>query len=417
MKNIKVISNAGIAAIICACLLSGCASAERAIPVGAADVRVGTFSNGYATVGEVKPETQVDVMSKYSGTVEQTFKEAGDEVLAGDALLQLDTTSVMNQIKSAQAAFDQTNATVAQAKLQYQAAVENASVSYDTAQLAQQQAQNDYDNSKSLFEAGAISKTALDAAQLAKERADASAATAKTALDTARQNLAIYTRTITTQNTDSAAVEAGGAQAAVNAARTQLDISKTQMEDYTVTSPIDGIVISKNVVDGGTTGQGPVYSVANIDIVTISTAVPKEEINKLSLGGKAQVFYADNSSVETPITAISNSANASNLYMVQVAVENKDHYFKPGMNARIVFVESQNRSIIVPYESVISAGKDNYIFIAENNQAKKIPVKVLGKNSDEISIEPVGGDLAEGAQVVTRGAGLLKDGDYINIEN
>ena len=396
-----------IIAAICACLFSGCGGAvNKAIPVDVATVRLDIFSNGYATVGEVIPEAQVDVMSKYSGTVEQTFKDVGDEVFAGDILLQLDIASVLNQVKSAQAAFDQTNAAVSQAKLQYQSAADNASVSYDSAKSALQQAQKDYDNSKTLFESGAISKSAFDAAELTLDKAKAAEATANNTLETARKSLALY-------NTQTA----GGAQAAVSAAQTQLDISKSQMEDYTVTSPIDGIVISKHAADGGMTGQGPVYSVANIDRIIISTAVPKDEINNLSLGGKVQVFYPDNSSVETRITAISNSANTANLYMVQVAVDNKDHSFKPGMNASIVFVESQNKSIIVPFESVVTAGKDKYIFIAEDNKAKKVYVEVLGKNSDEISVAPVGAGISENARVITHNANLLKDGDSIGQEN
>ena|GEM_PF-2258743 len=402
-KKLKLFQT-GVIAAICVSFLVGCgAASDKTISVSVADLKTGTFSSGYDTVGEVKPETQVDLIPKYSGKVEKTYKEAGDEVSVGDILLQLDTTSVANQVKSAQAALDQTNAAVAQNKLQYQAAADNASVAYDTAVLAQQQAQNDYDNSKTLFDAGAVSKAALDAAELAREKANAASATAKTALDTARKNLAIY-------------IQSGGADAAVSASETQLDSSKNQMDDYTVTSPIDGVVISKNTVEGGMTGQSPVYSVANIDRVAISTAVPKEEINKLSLGGKALVFYVDGSSSETQITAISNSANASNLYMVQVTVDNKDHAFKPGMDARIVFVEKQFSSLIVPFESVVDDGKDSYIFIALDNKVKKVLVNVLGKNSDEIAIEPISVDLSGASQVVTQNANLLKDGDTITIK-
>ena len=396
-------------------MLAGCTkTVDKAIPVGVAAVRTDNFSNGYATVGVVEPETQVEVVSKYSGTVEHTFKEVGDPVVAGDILLQLDIKPVMNQIKSAQAILDQTNVTVAQTKLQYQTALENAIISYNSAQLTLQQTQNSFDNTNTLFESGAVSKSELDTVQSALDKAIATTDTAKTVLAAAQNNLDIYIQETSAIESNSAL---SGSEAAVNVPQTQLEILQSQLKDYTVISPINGIIIKKNAVTGGMVGQSPVYSVANIDQVILSTAVPKEEINKLSLGGIAQVFFADKSYLETPITALSNSANAANLYMVQITVENPDHYFKPGMNAKIVFVESQNKNLVVPFNSVVSSGKDHYIFIIEDNTAKKVFVKVLGRNSDEIAIEPLGVIINENIEIAAYNANLLKDGDTIKREH
>ena len=404
-----------VIAVLCICLLAGCAeTADKTIPVGVVAVRTDFFSNGYATAGVVEPKTQVDVVTKHSGTVERTYKEVGDPVSAGEILLQMDTRTVRDQLRSARAALEQTTVTVSQTKLQHETALENARIAYDSAQVTLQQAQHDYDNSEFLFEAGAISEHALDTAQATLDKAVAAADTTNTTLETAQKNLDIYIRE---ESADGYDTTLSGSEAAVNIPQTQIDILQGQMADYTVTSPISGVIIKKNVVAGGTTGQTPVYSVADIDQVIISTAVPQEEITKLSLGSLAQVFFADNFSIETPVTAIANSANAANLYMVQVVVDNKDHYFKPGMNAKVVFVESRDKSIIVPYNSVISSSKDNYIFVIENNRAKKVFVNVLGKNSDEISIEPIGLDLNENVEVAAHNANLLKDGDAVKRED
>ena len=394
LKGIRI----GFIVIICFSLLSGCGTEANSIPVDVAAARVDLFSDGYATVGVVESETQVDVVAKHSGIVAQTFKEVGDAVLAGEPLLQLETTSIMEQIKSNKAALEQTSVAVAQAKLQYQNTLDNATISYETAQLAQQQAQKDYDNMAILFEAEATSKANLETAQSALDRANAALDAAQTALAAARENLVV-----------------NSAEASANAAQVQNDILTGQMAEYTVTSPIDGVVINKNAIAGGMIGQTPVYSVAEMDRVIISTAVPKEEINKLSIGGKAQVFYPDNTSVETQINVLSNAANASNLYLVQVTVDNKDHYLKPGMNAGIVFTESQNISLIVPFNSVVSDGKSKYLFLVENDTAKKVFVTILGENPYEISIEPIDANLDAGAQIVTTNANLLKDGDLLNI--
>ena len=394
LKGLRI----GFIIVICLSLLAGCGAEVNSIPVDVAAVRVDLFSDGYATVGLVEPETQVDVVSKHSGTVAQTFKEVGDVVSAGEPLLQLETTSITDQIKSNQAALEQTSVAVAQAKLQYQTTLDSALIAYETAQLTQQQAQKDYDNAAILFDAEATSKANLEAAQSALDKANAALDAAQTALAAARENLVI-----------------NSAEASANAAQVQNDILTGQMAEYTVTSPIGGVIIKKNAGAGGMIGQTPVYSVAEMDRVIISTAVPKEEINKLSVGGKAQVFYPDNSSVETQISALSNAANASNLYLVQVTVDNEDHYLKPGMNAGIVFTESQDMGIIVPFNAVVSDGKNKYLFLVENDTAKKVFVTALGENPYEISVEPIDASLSAGARVVTTNANLLKDGDLLNI--
>ncbi len=474
---------------VCVFLLGGCAKAvPQTISVGTTAIKTNMFSSGYATVGIVEPEALVNVIPKYSGTVQQTFKEVGEKVKAGDTLLQLDTTPIMNQIKTQEASLAQAKAGVSQANtgveqantgikkatkgvdqanaglesvkinsattengtnqqtlLQYQTASENATNTYNSAQLTQQQAQRDYDNTKTLYEAGVSSKFALNAAGATLDKANTAMASAQTTLDTAQKNLDLYANVLSRQSVasananiknaevgvdsaessvesaraslDTATAAVQSAKAAVNTSQTQLENLKSQVKEYTVTSPIDGVIISKNVVLGAMATQTPVYTVANIDQVTITMSVPKNEINKLTLGGKAEVFYADQSSVLTQITALSNSANAANLYMVQVTVENKDNAFKAGMDAKVVFIEKQDKSIVVPFDSVVSSGKDNYVFVDENNIAKKIPVKVLGKNADEIAIEPIEGSLSDDAQVVTHNANMLKDGDSIKKEN
>ena len=388
----------GFLVVICLGLLSGCATEVRRIPVDVASVRVDLFSDGYATVGVVEPETQVDVVAKHAGTVAQTFKEVGDVVSAGEPLLQLDPTTIRDQLKSNQAALEQTSVAVAQAKLQYQTTLDNALIAYETAQITQQQAQTDYDHTATLFAADAIAKTNLEAAQTALDKANAALETAQTALAAARENLVI-----------------NSAEASANAAQVQNEILTGQMAEYTVTSPIDGVIIKKNASAGGMIGQNPVYAVAELDRVIISTAVPKEEINKLTLGGQAQVFYPDNSSVETRISALSNAANASNLYLAQVTVDNQNHSLKPGMNAGIVFTQSQNTGLIVPFNAVVSEGKNRYLFLVENDTAKKVFVNILGENPYAISLEPIDAVLSEGAQIVTTNANLLKDGDLLTI--
>ncbi|MCL2493212.1 MAG: efflux RND transporter periplasmic adaptor subunit [Clostridiales bacterium] len=354
-----------IGAIVCVSLLSGCASTGMpAISVDTAALKSGTFADGYSTVGEVLSQTQVDVIPKYPGTVEQAFVAVGDNVSAGQPLFQLDTTDIDKQISDLQ-----------------------ASISTGSTQ-----------KSLALSQAEGARDQALLAATYPPE-------------GTSPQ---VHDQLVAAYHAAQAQVDSLQAQDPLQQAQQQLQTLKNTKNDYTVTSPISGVVVSKNIVTGGMAGQTmPAYTVSNLDQVIVSTSVPKDEIDKLAIGGDAQVFTSDGSAIQTQITTLSSAANAAGLFMVQVTVDNKDSLFKQGMTANMVLVASQTQSLIVPPDSVVTSGRDAYIFVADNNTAKKIPVKVLGRNADQISIAPVSGTLTAGTQIVTTGANMLKDGDPI----
>jgi len=445
---------------------------------------MGTFSSGYATVGVVQPQVQVDVVPTYSGHVLQTYKQVGDKVNEGDTLLQIDTKSISAQISTATAgmaqadagvgvastnvqaantgldkanqAVDQANAALAGAKAaqantvngvnqatlaQYQAAVENATIALNSATQGLALAQAAYDAAVAGVATGATTQADVATAQAALIQAKQAHDSAKVAVATATKNLSIFKNVTSKQaaaaaqaNVDAAkagvrAAKAGvsGAKAAVNTAKAgvdsskaalatseqQLDNLKSQKGDYTVKSPISGVVLSKAAIAGGTMGLATAYTVGNIDKVLVTTSVPKSELDKLALGGQAQVFFPDGTSVLTNVSALSSTPNSANLYMAQMLIDNANRALRPGTNANVVFVENQFQSLVVPLDAVVTSGHDAYIFVNDNGQARKVAVTVTGRNSNEAAIDVTSGNLASGASVVTKHASLLRDGDAI----
>jgi len=461
-----------LGALACAVGVSACSSdAGAPIPVAQAAARTGTFSSGYSTLGVVQPQVQVDVVPTYAGHVLKTYKQVGDKVTAGDTLLQIDTKSITNQIKAAKAGLAQanagmtsantnvtqastgvskanaalaaakaalattTNGTNAATLAQYQAAVSNATIANDSAQQGLQLAQAAFD---ALQQDPTAAPADVFAAQSALIQAKAAAQSAQVALSTAKKNLSTFQNVTSKQavaaakaNVDAAkagvtsahvgvaSAQAGvdASQAAVNTSQTSIDNLRSQRDDYTVTSPITGIVLSKTAIAGGTIGAVPAYQVGNIDKVLITTAVPKSELDKLALGGQAEVFFPDGTSVLTQVSALSATPNAANLYMVQMLVDNAAGALRPGMDANVVFVDQQFESLIVPIGAVVTSGQDAYVFVNDNGRAHKVAVSVTAKNAIEAAIKVTTGSLADGASVITTNAALLRDGDAITTGN
>ena len=465
----------GMAAFACCLLFCGCAGAAPPITVETTTVRTDTFSTGYATVAVAQPVAQVDVIPQYPGKVTKVNKNVGEEVEKGDVLFQIDATLLKDQIKSAKAALAQANAGVAQAntgvksastavtganhaldsakiglkatkngsvpatKLQYQSAVSNAKIANSAAGKAQKLAQKAYDSAQEAYSAGAVDQSTLDQAQAALDQANSAVSSAKLALSTAQKNLQIYNSVISKQavagsqasvnsassgvnsaknavNTANAAVDS--ANAAVGTAQTQIDTLNDQLKYYTVTAPIGGLVIAKNVVAGQMAGQTvAAYTIADTSQMVLATAVPAGKVAALSMGGDAQVFYSDATTAAGSITAISKSANQSNLYPVQVTVGNEGDKIVSGSYIDIILVDHETQSMVVPADAVVSRGQDSYVFVDDRGTAKQVAVQVTGKNPYQAAIQPTDGDLDDNAAIVTTNADMLQNGDPIRLNN
>ena len=87
-------------------------------------------------IGSVSANSTVNVVSKLSGDVTNTYFEVGDHVNAGDLMFTIDDTSAQISLKQAKAALDSSRASLGSAKAGLEAARE--SNTYTTAQVTQQ---------------------------------------------------------------------------------------------------------------------------------------------------------------------------------------------------------------------------------------------------------------------------------------
>src|SRR5690606_22178542 len=98
--------------------------------------------------------------------------------------------------------------------------------------------------------------------------------------------------------------------------------------------------------------------------------------------------------------------------LVYVDIE-RDPALRPGMFARGRIEYSESEATLVPLASLVSSDGYNYVFVinADGTVTRQmIETGVIQGNR----IEVLGG-LAQGARIVTNGAGFLKDGDLVNV--
>ena len=196
----------------------------------------------------------------------------------------------------------------------------------------------------------------------------------------------------------------------------QLSMSDTekQMENYTITSPISGTVIQKNVKSGDTVGTDTVSSETLCTIYDLSyleMTLNVDELEILSIKeGQNVTITADAISdrtftgVVTSVSAAGTTTGGTTTYPVIIRIDDTGDLL-PGMNATAeIEVSSAENALTIPNGAVV---RGNYVLVTKDSPSAVnavqdmtapdgyVYVKITTGTSDNDSIEVTGG-LQEG---------------------
>jgi RND family efflux transporter MFP subunit len=346
-------------------LLSGCAKSEaegkeiekEQIAVEVSKVEAKNITKDYHAAGKIYASEEVKVSSKKNGKVKSIHFDVGDFVKKGDVLYTLDNEDLITDVELK--------------KSQYKKALENAKINYDDAS-------NDFNNTKALYESGVLSKNDYDNVEKAYI-----------------QNKLNYQQ----------------AQRDYDSNTKTLDAS---IRDTMIKSPISGVVAQRNIeVEESTTNAD--FVIVKTDKVVVKASVSEDVINKMNIGDEVRGRIQEEDYIGK-ITMISPvGVNNGNTYPVEVQIENKEGLLKPGMFAEVNFeVEKKENQIVVPKKSILSIGNENYVYIVEENKPKKI---VVEKNITKDGFVQVVGELKVGDLLIVKGQDYIDEKSLIQIVN
>lgn len=135
---------------------------------------------------------------------------------------------------------------------------------------------------------------------------------------------------------DVAKAEYLNAKATLSLAKIDLTEAKQNLSDTTITSSIDGFVISRHAEAGAWVNQGDLlYQLVNIDTLTVKLLASEHDIKSLSVGQPIQVWpeATPDLKIRSTITRIGVEMDAdTHAYPIEVDVENSSYTLKPGMS-------------------------------------------------------------------------------------
>lgn len=183
-----------------------------------------------------------------------------------------------------------------------------------------------------------------------------------------------------------------------------------KLDDYTITAPIDGTVITKNTKVGdtldATNGQTTLAVIYDLSYLTFDISLDELDINEVAVGQTVNITcdsLEDAGTIEGVVTKVSvagTTANGVTSYPVTVQIDNPPEDLLPGMNVdATIVVEEATDAIAVPIAAV---QRGNVVYVKDDS----------AKNTDGTMVN--GTLLPDGWKAVEVETGL-SDANYIEI--
>jgi HlyD family secretion protein len=271
-----------------------------------ARVLQGDLTVTVTATGTLEPVNQVDVGSELSGIIETVEVDFNDKVARGQVLARLDTDRLQAQVLEARASLESNEAKVKEA----QATVLETRLAFERCEkLAGRQLCSTGD---------------LDAARAAYARAQATEASAR-------------------------------AQVAV--ARATLDGHETELAKAEIRSPIDGLVLHRQIEPGQTVAaslQAPILFTLAEDLaqMELHVAVDEADVGRIAEGQAAEFTVdawpeRDFPARITQVRFAPRTVEGVVTYETVLSVDNADLALRPGMTATAVITVQQLQDVML----------------------------------------------------------------------
>ncbi len=381
--------------------------------------------------GVITANQTVNVISTLTAEVNNTYFEVGDTVNEGDLLFDVDTSNIEDQIRQLNAQLGTAQVGVELASNQannisggsYQSQIKQLETSIESAEKQVALAKDSYElqkqgyeNGKVLFDNGIISKNDFDGMELGYNQAKSTYESAVLQLEQLQNTYNLTTNDILNESQTSGQLGIRQAESSRNTVQVQLDITRKMLEDAKVTSPISGIISYKGANENEyISTSSPAYSIVDMDTVLLNVSVSEKIINKINKGDTVDVYIntVQNEAFSGTIKSVSPTADQTSTYPIEIEINNPNHLIKPGMFANTSFIlNTSKNTIVIPYEAILSSIDETYVYVNDNNTAKKVVVET--GLTDGKNIEITSG-LQVGDEIITTGQAYLTDGDTIKV--
>ncbi len=301
-------------------------------PSRLAAVEKGDLARSVVATGKVQPLTKVQIKSKASGIVERLFVDYGDMVKEGQVLAELDREQLEASVREAKANLLAAEAAWQRNKIE----AEGPDLPFLKSAL---------ERARKLYADGLIAPSILEDADKAYQ-------------------LGINKQT-------AAKSQAAVSRAEVEKARAALERYESDLRYATITSPMNGLVLSRDVEVGDAVSSilvlgsqaTLVMSMGDVSEVYVLGKVDEADIGKVYMGQRARIVVESfkDKSFEGKVTKISPlGVEKDNVttFEVRVSIRNPGGELKTNMTANAEIILEEKKGVLIVPESAVLYDKE-----------------------------------------------------------
>ncbi len=315
-------------------------------PTKLGKVERGDLAKSVVATGKVEPITKVEVKSKASGIVTKLYVDAGNRVKKGQLLAQLDKEEIQAQVEQSKAGLQAAEANLQSSQADWQRAKVDAE-SPDVPLLKRA-----YERALNMAKDGVVSQSSLEDAEK-------------------NYQLALNKQNVSKAQVSVLQAKIAQSQAQVTQDRANLQQLEEQLGYTDIVSPIDGVVLSRDVEMGdavssilvlGSTAT-LVMTLGDTSQVYVKGKVDESDIGKVYLGQGARIkveSFKDKTfnGVVTKISPMGVEKDNVTTFEVRVSINNPGGELKAEMTANAEIILEEHKNVLHIPEGALIYDKD-----------------------------------------------------------
>ena len=331
-------------------------------------VERGTIKKSVSASGELNAVVTVEVGSEISGQISQLSVDYNSAVTAGQVIARIDPEGFIARVRQAEAELAVAKASVATKKAGISQSIANlgnarsvmAALAADVARtkVTAEDLKQDFERKRSLRKKGVVAISVVDKARATWGASAAQVSSAESQLTAQRSTIEARKAQVSM-----AKAEVLHALAQVDQKLAALTISKVAHGNTFIRSPVDGVVIGRDVDVGQTVAaslQAPILFTIAQDLrkMQVETNIDEADIGQIRPGQIAK-FGVDSfpgqefTGVIRQIRKKPQTVQNVVTYTVVIAASNSDLKLLPGMTANVMIEVSNRENVLkVPNRSL-----------------------------------------------------------------
>lgn len=385
-------------AMVAALLLYLFSNGVRRSELVFSEVDRGSLDVSMKAGGVVVPAVEYAVVSPIASRILQAYRQNGDSVRAGDALLQLDLAATQLEAGRYAEQLEMKEYELEQLRAQSASTVSDMKMQLEVAEMKIEQKATELRNERRMDSVGGGTPGKVQAAEIALKvlRLEANQ---------------LKERIVNAQRIARASDNIKGLETRI--ARKNYDLAAKTLEEAKIAAPIDGVITFINTQVGSQVGLGQqVATVAAMDRLRVDGELPDSYAGRVAAGQRVEVRSGTKQLEGTVVSLAPTSKNGVIGVRVQLS-DSASRQLRPGLRVDL-FIQASKRlnALRIANGSYYTKPGIYEMFVVEGGNIVRRSVRLGESNYDYVEV--VSG-LREGEEVVVSDAKVLGNANKLKL--